>query len=71
MSPEKQNSESARDSNAPSSSVFAFCRTVLIVVLAGYLIFTFLKTNPRFQEMLQKWSDAQTGAVGGVLSVSG
>lgn len=71
MSPEKQNSENARDSNAPSSSVFAFCRTVLIAVLAAYLIFTFLKTNPRFQEMLRKWSDAQTGAVGGVLSVSG
>ncbi|MBO7725514.1 MAG: FAD:protein FMN transferase [Thermoguttaceae bacterium] len=65
--PSKENAEPA----APASSVFALCRTILIVALVGYLGFTFLKTNPQFRAMLQKWSDAQTGAVGGVLSVGG
>ena len=69
--PQENKTNNAAESAAPSNSIFAFCRTVLIVVLVGYLIFTFLKTNPRFQAMIQNWSDAQTGAVGGVLSAGG
>ena len=71
MTQENTDKENAAESTASGSSVFAFCRTILIVVLVGYLVFTFLKTNPRFQEMLRKFSDAQTGAVGGVLSAGG
>ena len=73
MSEEKNqemNGEQGEQAGA-ASPVFGLVRLVLIVILVCWLLFTLLKSNPRVQAMLQKWSDAQTGAVGGILSVSG
>ena len=68
---EEKNREINDEQTGSASPVFGLVRLVLIVILVCWLLFTFLKSNPRVQAMLQKWSDAQTGAVGGILSVSG
>ena len=68
---EEKNQQISGEQAGPASPVFGLVRLVLIVILVCWLLFTFLKSNPQVQAMLQKWSDAQTGAVGGILSVSG
>lgn len=63
--------ENDTEKSETGSPVFALFRTVLIIILVCYLLFIFAKSNPRIQAMLQKWSDAQNGAVNGILSASG
>ncbi|MBO7679929.1 MAG: FAD:protein FMN transferase [Thermoguttaceae bacterium] len=62
MTQSENNSENAAENKAKSGGMFGSIRSILVIVMIGFLLYTLGKENPKVQAIFQRFSLAQQAA---------